>query len=85
MNLIAQIELSNNLTTSLPDEAIVDFEGQAYVFLFVKSGQYKMTPIQKGNSENGRTEILNPTEIRSQKIVTKGAYTLLMAMKNKEE
>ena len=84
MNLIAQIELSNNLTTSLPDEAIVDFEGQAYVFLFMENGQYKMTPIQKGNSENGRTEILNPTEIRSQKIVVKGAYTLLMAMKNKE-
>jgi cobalt-zinc-cadmium efflux system membrane fusion protein len=44
-----------------------------------------MTPVQKGNSENGRTEILNPTELPSQKIVTKGAYTLLMAMKNKEE
>lgn len=85
MNLIAQIELSNNQATSLPDQAIVDFEGQAYVFLFVKNGQYKMIPIQKGNSENGRTEILNPSEILSQKIVTKGAYTLLMAMKNKEE
>lgn len=85
MNLIAQIELSNNQAASLPDEAIVDFEGQAYVFLFVKKGQYKMTPIQKGNSENGRTEILNSTELLSQKIVTKGAYTLLMAMKNKEE
>lgn len=85
MNLIAQIELSNNQAKSLPDEAIVDFEGQAYVFLFVKNGQYKMTPIQKRNSENGRTEILNPSEILSQKIVTKGAYTLLMAMKNKEE
>lgn len=84
MNLIAQIELSNNQAASLPDEAVVDFEGQAYVFVLKSKQQYQIIPIQKGNSENGRTEILNANELLSQKIVTKGAYTLLMAMKNQE-
>ena len=38
-----------------------------------------------GNSENGRTEILNLDEKAKTKFVTKGAYYLLMGLKNVEE
>ena len=45
-----------------------------------------MFPVTIGNSENGITEIVNNTSgLQSKKFVTKGAYQLLMALKNVEE
>jgi cobalt-zinc-cadmium efflux system membrane fusion protein len=45
-----------------------------------------MFPVTIGNSENGRTEILNLDEkAKNKKFVTKGAYYLLMGLKNVEE
>jgi membrane fusion protein, heavy metal efflux system len=85
MNLIAELALSQGQANSLPEDAIVDFEGKSYVFILLEKNKFQITEIMKGNSENGQTEILNPAEIQSKKIVSKGSYTLLMAMKNKEE
>ena len=45
-----------------------------------------MKPITIGNSENGFTEILNYHPVDThRKWVTKGAYHLLMGLKNVEE
>jgi cobalt-zinc-cadmium efflux system membrane fusion protein len=45
-----------------------------------------MVEIKIGNSENGRTEIFNIDQnLKIKKFVTKGAYQLLMGLKNVEE
>lgn len=44
-----------------------------------------MTAVQKGNTENGYVEILNMDALKNKDFVTKGAYTLLMKMKNNAE
>ena len=45
-----------------------------------------MFPVEIGNSENGFTQLLNVKEENTKKkFVTKGAYQLLMALKNVEE
>ena len=44
-----------------------------------------MIETETGESEIGFTEILSKVDISGKKIVTKGAYTLLMSLKNKEE
>lgn len=85
MNMIARIELSNEKVNTLPDEAIVEYEGKSYAFISLGNRRYKMIPILKGISENGQTEILDNLDIGANLIVVKGAYTLLMAMKNKDE
>jgi len=85
MNMIANLELSSGQVTSLPDEAIVDFEGKSYVFISLGNQKFKMVPIKKGNSDKGITELLEKSEIGINPVVVKGAYTLLMALKNKEE
>ena len=47
--------------------------------------QYEMTEVGVGNSENGFTEIVSAKDFTNKNIVVKGAYSLLMKMKNTEE
>ena len=46
-----------------------------------------MIEISRGNTEKGFCEIIskNVIELETKKIVTKGAYALLMQLKNKSE
>ncbi len=76
----AQIDLSNNEVNTLPEEAIVSFNNKQYVFIETSHQTFEMIPIKQGNTENGYSEVL--TDLTNKKIVTKGAYTLLMALKN---
>jgi len=84
MNADVETNSQNGLT--VPDDAIVTWEGKQYLFQEVKPKTYKMVEVKIGNSENGRTEIfnLNPN-LNNKKFVTKGAYQLLMGLKNVEE
>ena len=79
----AELALESRNATVLPDDAIVSFEGKEYIFIPGKDG-FIMTAVQTGNSENGVTEILSP-ELRGTRCVTKGAYSLLMFLKNRAE
>lgn len=81
----ADIEVSSNTNNSLPEEALVNFEGKDYVFIETGKQQFEMTAVQKGNTENGYVEILNMDALKQKDFVTKGAYTLLMKMKNNAE
>lgn len=95
MYVNAIIETSGAQVTSLPSEAIVNFDDKDYIFVFekdkVESGnpftEYKMIQIQKGVSDNGFTEVVLPQnfDIKTVKVVIKGAYNLLSAKKNAGE
>lgn len=79
----AELALESRNAIILPDDAIVSFEGKEYIFIPGKDG-FIMTAVQTGNSENGVTEILSP-ELRGTRCVAKGAYSLLMFLKNRAE
>ncbi|MDQ6902882.1 MAG: efflux RND transporter periplasmic adaptor subunit [Bacteroidota bacterium] len=81
MYMNAGIEIKGVNSVSLPDEAIVNFEAKDYVFVALDSNKYKMTMVKTGIEQNGFTQIENK-ELSNQPIVTKGAYTLLMKLKN---
>lgn len=83
MFMNAQIDLSGNEVTALPEEAIVRYGNEQYVFVETDSRKYEMKKVQIGNTENGFTEIV--TDLTQQKVVVKGAYTLLMVLKNVSE
>jgi cobalt-zinc-cadmium efflux system membrane fusion protein len=85
MYMNAEIELKNNVAFALPEEAIVSFEGKKYIFIVKGTNNFLMTEVKIGNQENGFIEILNANEFEDSKVVTKGAYTLLMKLKNTEE
>ncbi|MCW4452149.1 efflux RND transporter periplasmic adaptor subunit [Kaistella sp. BT6-1-3] len=82
----AEIEVNAEKGFVIPDDAIVTWEGKQYIFEEIKPKTYKMFPVTIGNAENGLTELLNFDVRNANKtFVTKGAYHLLMALKNVEE
>ena len=84
MYMNAEIELKSQQSNVLPSDAVVSYENKNYVFIAKANKQFEMKEITVGNSENGFTEILSDN-LNEASIVTKGAYTLLMKMKNTEE
>jgi len=95
MYVNAYIVSSDNLVPTLPSEAIVSFDDKDFIFIFDKnkeeSGQpfteYRIVEVKKGNTASGYTEIVLKDEfdIRTARVVVKGAYNLLSAKKNQGE
>ena len=81
----AEIAITNAKSYVLPEDAIVRFENKYYVFLKKTASQFEMVEVQIGNTEKGFTEIIKTENLNSQTFVIKGAYSLLMSLKNKSE
>lgn len=84
MYMNAEIEIKSQKSNVLPSDAIVSYENKNYVFLAKANKQFEMKEVTTGNVENGFTEILSE-DLKEKRIVTKGAYSLLMKLKNVEE
>lgn len=84
MYMNAEIELADNITNTLPENAIVRYENKHYVFTVLDKNKFEMTEVQIGKSEGGYTEIFLE-DVSQKTFVTNGAYTLLMTLKNKSE
>jgi membrane fusion protein, heavy metal efflux system len=85
MYMNAEIELKNNSVYALPEEAIVRFENNQYIFLSESDATFTIQEVKTGNSENGFIEIISGEKLIDKNVVMKGAYNLLMTMKNKVE
>lgn len=82
----ADVETQSETGIVVPDDAIVTWEEKQYIFEEINPKTFRMFPVKIGNSENGYTEILaHPNILKSKKFVIKGAYQLLMGLKNIEE
>jgi membrane fusion protein, heavy metal efflux system len=81
----ADVEIKSKAAWVLPEDAVVRFENKQYVFVKKTDKTFELLEIQPGVSENGFTEILNAESWHQKQIVSKGAYTLLMSLKNKTE
>ena len=79
----AEIEVKNKNALVLPEEAVVRYNNKQYVFIKIAKNQFKMTEILTGNSENGFIEIMPAENLATQEFAVKGAYSLLMSLKNK--
>jgi cobalt-zinc-cadmium efflux system membrane fusion protein len=82
----AEIEVTSGNALTLPEDAIVSFENKSYAFKVKGKNAYEMVEVKPGVARDGYVELLaNSSELRSQTFVTKGAYSLLMKMKNTGE
>lgn len=91
----ALIETSSSKVTSLPSDAIVNFDDKDFIFIFDRNKtengkpitEYRMIQVQKGVTDGANTEIVLPKgfDIKRAKVVVKGAYSLLSAKKNAGE
>lgn len=82
MFMTADIEVKSNNAKVLPDDAIVRFENKQYAFIQKGKNQFEMVEIKTGNSENGFTEVVVDDKLMNEIFVFKGAYNLLMKIKN---
>ncbi len=79
----AEIKVRNKMAFVLPNDAIVQFEGKQYIFKVLGKMKFEMILIHTSENENGFTEIISPDhELLVESIVTQGAYSLLMMLKN---
>lgn len=87
MYMNAEVEVSSKNAFVISNSGLVDFEGKKYVFEEIKPGKYRMILVETLSTVDNITQIIFLKEIdsNSAKFVTKGAYTLLMKMKNTEE
>ena len=95
MYVNASVIKSDNLVTSLPSEAIVSFDDKNYIFVYerdkTESGmaftEYRMVEVGKGVTSSGYTEVKLPEgfDLSVTRVVFRGAYNLLSAMKNAGE
>ncbi|MBL7831442.1 MAG: efflux RND transporter periplasmic adaptor subunit [Saprospiraceae bacterium] len=85
MYMNAEIETKTRTGSVLPNESIVNYNGKTFIFIAKSKNQFEMMEVKTGNSENGFTEVQIGNESLAQNYVLKGAYQLLMTLKNKEE
>ncbi len=95
MYVNALIDESDLEVRALPSEAVVSFEDKYYIFVFEKNKEedgnamteYRIIEVKKGAASSDYTEIILPAglDLKTAKIVIKGAYNLLSAKKNAGE
>jgi cobalt-zinc-cadmium efflux system membrane fusion protein len=87
MYMNAEVEIMMKNVASINEDAIVSHEGKDYVFISNTKNEFELVEIKKGNSENNYTEInaIDGKDLMNSTIVIKGAYSLLMQLKNKSE
>ncbi|MBK6730221.1 MAG: efflux RND transporter periplasmic adaptor subunit [Bacteroidetes bacterium] len=87
MYMNAEVDVASHNAYAISDEGLVRFEGKQYVFKQTENKKYLMQEVTTQNSEHGFTQITFPdsTQMSDKIFVTKGAYTLLMKMKNMGE
>lgn len=78
MFIEARINIDDNSTATLPNEAIVSNGNEHYIFVEHEPNTYRQVTVRVGTTDQGFTEIIPLEEIApQQKIVVNGAYYLL--------
>ena len=91
MYVKAMIETRTEDVSALPAEAIIQSEGKDFIFIQTDTANnkttFKMIPVVKGIEQEGFVAVTLPSnfDIAKTKVVLKGAYSILSAMKNVEE
>ena len=85
MYMNAEVELHNKSVMAINSDAVLMYEGKNYVFIDRGKHTYELIEIVKGVSEGNITEITSPESVYKLNVVSSGAYTLLMQLKNKTE
>ncbi|WP_338875394.1 efflux RND transporter periplasmic adaptor subunit [Spirosoma sp. SC4-14] len=89
----AQIDVTTQPLTVLPDAAVVSFGGKSYIYVLdSKSGQpvtyqFRQIEVKTGISQKGYTAVTIPPSVDVSKtpVVVKGAYSLLSQLNNSGE
>lgn len=86
MFMNVEIESSVQKTWAVKESSVLQFENSNYLVIAKNDSTFELLKVKTGIKEKGNIEIIDATEeLKKSKIVNKGAYKILMAMKNKSE
>lgn len=80
MYMNAELQFANQKVQFVPEEAVVSFENKDYVFVQTAVRKFVMQEVQVGETSAGKTAIT--TDLKGKQLAIKGAYSLLMKLKN---
>lgn len=80
MYMNAELQFANQKVQFVPEEAVVSFENKDYVFVQTSVRKFVMQEVQVGETSAGKTAIT--TDLKGKQLAIKGAYSLLMKLKN---
>ncbi|PIF70736.1 efflux RND transporter periplasmic adaptor subunit [Flavobacterium sp. 2] len=78
----AEAVFENEKAITVPEDAVVRWQGKFFVFALSGNNQYKMAAVEPGTTTDGFRQIKSSAIDKSSKIVIKNAYTLLMTFMN---
>ncbi|MGF1924029.1 MAG: efflux RND transporter periplasmic adaptor subunit, partial [Bacteroidia bacterium] len=81
----AEVQVKAANSFALPEDAIVRFENKQYAFVKKADRTFEMINVEVGVLENGFIQVIGGQSLADKTFVVKGAYTLLMSLKNKAE
>lgn len=82
MYMNGEVEVRGAQVYSLPEEAVVSYEGKNHIFITKSSSEFEIRTIETGSKENKFIEVMGAETLLNEDIVVKGAYAVLMKMKN---
>lgn len=87
MYMNAALELAGQKAWIIANEGLVRYQGKEYVFMQVDKNKFELLEVRSHNSTEAYSQIsfVEDREWAECKFVQKGAYTLLMSMKNSED
>ncbi|MCV2487582.1 efflux RND transporter periplasmic adaptor subunit [Flavobacterium sp. SH_e] len=81
----AEVEIENQKALTVPENAVVRWEGKFYVFTELGDNQFQMVEVKSGVKNEGYNQIISDAISNSSKVVIKNAYTLLMSAMNNDD
>jgi cobalt-zinc-cadmium efflux system membrane fusion protein len=84
MFMNAEIEVQRSDAYALPLDALVSYENKQFVFAVRSNNDFEMIEVSTGISRDGFVEIIpsDTSMFQNTTFVSKGAYNILMKMKN---
>lgn len=82
MYMNAEVQLSSKKAMTIQEGALLSFENKDFVFVEQSKNLFELVEVKKGIVEEGFVEILSPESLMGKKVVTQGAYWLMMKLKN---
>jgi cobalt-zinc-cadmium efflux system membrane fusion protein len=84
MFMNADIELVKHKAIVVREEAVTEYEDKNYIFLHTGKNAFTMHEVKIGARGHGLVEIVGGDSLTNAPIAMRGAYSLLMAIKNVE-
>lgn len=79
----AEIEVKHQQVLAIPEEALLHFNNRQYVFIQHSANSFALLPVEVTEAVGGWAAVVGGSTVEDKSIVLKGAYSLLMAIKNR--